>query len=70
MNPLAAARAYQAIQGAGSVNPGGAAGPTDAPGFSDLVESFVRFPAQGTGGVWELGRKTLGKGCAALGTGP
>ncbi|MBO9501023.1 flagellar hook-basal body complex protein FliE [Brevundimonas sp. A19_0] len=41
MNPLAAARAYQAIQGAGSVNPGGAAGPTDGPGFSDLVQNVI-----------------------------
>ena len=35
MNPIAAARAYQAIQGAGSA---GAVSPTDAPGFSELVQ--------------------------------
>ena len=38
MNPIAAARAYQAIQGAGSA---GAASPTDAPGFSELVQNVL-----------------------------
>jgi flagellar hook-basal body complex protein FliE len=38
MNPIAAARAYQAIQGAGSA---GAVSPTDAPGFSELVQNVL-----------------------------
>ncbi|MFW2342377.1 flagellar hook-basal body complex protein FliE [Brevundimonas sp.] len=38
MNPIAAARAYQAIQGAGAPE---AASPTDAPGFSDLVQNVI-----------------------------
>jgi len=38
MNPVAAARAYQAIQGAGSA---GAVSPTDAPGFSELVQNVI-----------------------------
>lgn len=38
MNPIAAARAYQAIQGAGSA---GAVSPTDAPGFSELVQNVI-----------------------------
>lgn len=38
MNPIAAARAYQAIQGAGAPE---AASPTDAPGFSELVQNVL-----------------------------
>ena len=38
MNPIAAARAYQAIQGAGSA---GAVSPTNAPGFSELVQNVL-----------------------------
>lgn len=38
MNPIAAARAYQAVQGTGS--PGGVS-PTDAPGFSELVQNVL-----------------------------
>ena len=38
MNPIAAARAYQAAQGTGVA---GGVAPTDAPGFSDLVQNVI-----------------------------
>ncbi len=48
MNPLMAARAYAAVQGAGSPTGAGATGATAAPGFSELLQNVINDTTQQT----------------------
>lgn len=41
MNPMAAVRAYQAVQGAGPAAPTAGASETAGPGFAELVQSVI-----------------------------
>lgn len=51
MNPMAAVRAYQAVQGGGAAGPAGGAGETGAPGFADLVQSVIQDATTQTRGA-------------------
>lgn len=48
MNPMAAVKAYQAIQGAGAAGPTGGVDGAQGPGFGELLQSVMNDTTQQT----------------------
>jgi len=63
MNPMMAVKAYQAAQAGGLSSTSGAAGPSEAGGFADLLQGVMTEATQATRGAeQQMAAATQGKG--------